>query len=130
MGTYCHCTDCTILALNYMYIYIYIYIYLIQKLISSLIVITSKLFLRFPMIKSLLNKVTVLFTPCSKCQHTGTVQSCNVTDSFHVLCSSFFTNHRTIRCYTLCCSLPHYINRKQNKDTAKLCKLSSRFAPF
>ena len=76
-------------------------------------------------------KVEVFFTPWGKCRDTGIIRNYNVTDSSHILSSSFFTNQRTVRCYTLCSSQPRQINRKQNKDTqAKLCKLSSRFSPF
>ncbi len=50
----------------------------------------------------LLTKLQIFFTPCGKCRDTGIIQNCNVTDSFHILSSSFFTNHRTTRCYTLC----------------------------
>jgi hypothetical protein len=79
----------------------------------------------------LFTRVEVYFTPWVKCRDTLIICNYNVTDSSHILCSSFFTNQRTVRCYTLCNSQPRYINHKQNKDTqTKLCKLSSGFAPF
>ena len=104
--------------------YIYIYIHLLNSEVAlrwdskhfkvifqmSLVQISAQRSL-------LLTKLQIFFTPCGKCQDTGIVRNCNVTDSFHILSSSFFTNHRTARCYTLCCSLPRYINHKQNKAT-------------
>jgi len=53
-----------------------------------------------------LMKVQIFFTPCGKCRNTGIIRNCNVTDSFHIISSSFFTNHCTLQCYTLCCSQP------------------------
>jgi len=57
-------------------------------------------------------KVQVFFTSWGKCRDTGIIQNYNVTDSSNVLSSSFFTNQRTVRCYTLCSQS----QTKQNKQ--------------
>jgi hypothetical protein len=86
----------------------YIHIYLFHSEINlQWTVSTSKLFSRCPAFKSLprghllLTKLQIFFTPYGKCRDTGIIRNYNVADSFHILSSSFFTNHRTFRCYTL-----------------------------
>ena len=118
-----------------MYIYIYTHLFNSEVALKwdsrhfkvifeiSRIQISAQTSLLFP-------KMQVFFTPWGKCRDTGIIRN-YVTDSSHILPISFFTNQRTVRCYTLCSSQPRSINHKQNKDTqAKLCKLSSVFAPL
>jgi hypothetical protein len=106
------------------YIYICIFIYLIQKLLcsgqSALKVIFEKFCVQLSAQRALfLLKVQIFFTAWSKYLDAGIIRKCNVTNSFHILSSSFFTNHRTVRCYRLRCSQPPQINHKPNNCALK-----------